>query len=220
MRLLKNVASVIAVLAAGIFLLSVLVNTEAWGRPELGSNCAGCHGGKVPGAQPAPSKPAPTKPAPSKPAPTTKPSVTPAKPTTPATKPAAPAPAPVTVRMETSVVKINDVNRAVDIRVENGTSYIKARDLEKFFKVSVDWNSANQTAKVSVGGDDFTINVKDGTIALAGETKKLSKPLKIADGRLWLPLRDCAVSAGGTVNFDPLWGISIQIPGLSVNKLS
>jgi hypothetical protein len=211
MRLLKNVASVIAVLAVGIFLLSVLVKTEALGYPNMGANCAGCHGGKVPGAQPAP-KPAPTKPAPTKPAPT-KPA--PSKPATPAPAPSAFSAA---ARTETFVLNINGVTRPVDLVLEQGTAYVKVRDLEKYFKVSIEWNPANRTAAVRVGNDTFTVGTKDNTVGLNGETKKLNKPLKLVSGGLWLPLREVVVAAGGTVSFDPLWGINVEIPALSVKK--
>ncbi|MEW6448213.1 MAG: hypothetical protein AB1426_09000 [Bacillota bacterium] len=62
-------------LTAFVFGLLLLVGLTNWGServdayPNLGSNCAGCHGSKAPPpAKPAP-KPAPSKPAASKPAP-------------------------------------------------------------------------------------------------------------------------------------------------------
>lgn len=219
MKRLTKTISVVVVLTAGLVFLGLLATGEASAYPNLGSNCSTCH--KTAPAQPANPTPSqvtkPTKPA--APVPSTKPAA-PAQEKKQTAKPAAQVAQPAAPRSELHLVKINGVARAVDLLLVEGTAYFALRDLTKFFKVAPNWNQAKQIASLPLGEDVITIAFKDNSLGLNGETVKLKNKLQLLNGRLYVPLRECAIAAGGKLHYDPLWGITVEIPNLTVIRAS
>lgn len=205
--------------AAALVLIILMAVGQASAYPNLGSNCSACH--KTTPAQPAKPTPSevtkPTKPA--TPAPSAKPAA-PAQEKKQATKPTAPVAQPAAPRSELHLVKINGVARSVELLLFEGTAYFALRDLTKFFRVAPEWDQVEQVAVLPFGQDRVTISLKDGTLAINGEAVKLKNQPRLVNGRLYVPLRECTVVAGGKVHYDPLWGITVEIPNLTVVRAS
>lgn len=85
---------------------------------------------------------------------------------------------------------------------ENGAVYLPVRDMGELLGTLVSWNSSSKT--VTMNYPELTVKVSYGSTSATvnGKTIALSAPLRMVEGRIYVPLRFLSESTGADVKWE------------------
>lgn len=86
--------------------------------------------------------------------------------------------------------------------IENGTTYIPLRALADNMGISVDWDSATNTATLKSGTTTITQAIGSKTATVNGQPVNLPAEALIRDGVTYIPVRFAAEALGGEITYN------------------
>lgn len=86
--------------------------------------------------------------------------------------------------------------------IENGTTYIPLRALADNMGISVDWDSATNTATLKSGATTITQTIGSKTATVNGQPVNLPAEALIRDGVTYIPVRFAAEALGGEITYN------------------